>query len=108
MTILLRFTSLFTLFSSLVLSHQQHLVRTKQVWSLGSVRLRWCERNHLTLVRNKSAGRDLPEQVVSVRLRCESEHTAVRCSSKKHTPLSHLLSHAHYGNYCLISGNMQF
>ena len=48
MTILLCFTSLF----SRVLSHQQHLVRTKGVWSLGSVRWRWCECNHLSLARH--------------------------------------------------------
>ena len=82
--ILICFTSLF------VLSHQQHLVRTKQVLCLGSVRLRWCECNHLTLMCSKSAGRDLPEEVVSVCfqtnpgvvcLRCESERTSVRSSS---------------------------
>ena len=71
-------------------------MRTKQVWFLGSVRLRWCDCNHLTLVCTKSASRDLPEEVVlvrfqtnlgAVRLRCESERTSGRTSSKKHTPL---------------------
>ena len=34
--------------------------------SLGLVRLRWCECKHLTLMRTTSAGRDLPEELVSV------------------------------------------
>ena len=97
-------TWLYLLYSLSVLSHQQHLVCTKQVRSLGSVRLRWCECNHLTLVHTKSAGRDLPEEGVSVcfqtnpdavRLRCESERTSVRCSSIR----------LFGGNYFLISGN---
>ena len=87
MTIILAFTP------------QQHLVRTKKVWSIGSVGLRWCECNRLTLMRTKSAGQDLPEELVSVRfqtnpgmvrLRCESERSSIRSSSKKHRPYASL------------------
>ena len=80
---------------------------------LGSVCLRWCKCNHLTSMRTKSAGRDLPEQLVSVcfqknpgmvHLRCESERTLVRYSSKKHTPLWKGENESWLNNVCWILG----
>ena len=74
--------------------------------------------NHQTRERTKQPVRDPAREVVSgrfktnpgaIRLRCESERTSVRSSSKNHTPLfgrnGHPLGRTHYKNYCLISGN---
>ena len=108
-------TILFT--SLIVLSHQQHLVPTKRVWSLGSVRLRWCECNHLTSMWTKSAD----ETSLNSWSRFASKRTLVRfawdvkANASRSDPVlksirlfgrnRHPLSRTHYGNYSLISGN---
>ena len=114
------YTSVSRVYSlSRALSHQQHLiVRTKQVWSLGSVRLRGCECNHMPLVcaPNKPA-----ETLLKRGSRFASKWTLVRFAwdVKVNAPRSdpvlksirlfgrhrHPLNRSHYGNYCLISGN---
>ena len=83
-----------------VLSHKQHLVRPKRVWSLGSVRLRWCECNHL------------PSKLTLVRFAWDVKANAPRLDPVLQSIClfgrnGHPLSRAHYGNYCLISGNFK-
>ena len=70
-----------SLFHKLILSlcfHQQHLVRAKRVWVTTSSL--WCAPNQLASVRFQTS-------VGAIHLRCESEHTLVRYSSQKNTPL---------------------
>ena len=83
-------------FSSLfVLSHQQHLVRTKRVW-FGTFALVWMQPPHFD-AQNKSAGRVLPVELVSVCF----ETNLGKGFGRNRPPLNSV----HYGNYCLISGN---
>ena len=98
-----------------ILSYQQHLVRTKRVWSLvrcvgvNATTSLQCEPNQPTETSLNSWSRFASKRTL-VRFAWDVKANAPRSDQVLKTIRlfghnRHPLSRAHYANYCLISGN---